>query len=368
MLEGRQHGETHDLGMRPADRIGTVRAMSSVAARTSSVDVSLPTSGSVLTWRRLRADRFAFACGLFLLFVIAACFLGGPLLAHLLGHGPNTVFPSAVNYNAKPVGPWSHVSSAYSGASPGKALLILGGDGPLGRDEFLRLLAGGRTSLEVALGATALALVIGTLLGAVAGFYGRGIDVALSRVTEFAMGFPILFLIVALGFTIASRLDSVTLGVFVPGALSLIVVIGIFNWFYIARIVRAQVLTLRNREFVEAARMTGAGNWRIIRTHLLPHLVGPLTVYGSLVLAGTIILEAGLSFLNYGIQDPYASWGNMLSTNWGTILYPVGSNPEWITSTWTSVWPAVAIFSFVLACALFAEGLRRALDPQADRR
>jgi peptide/nickel transport system permease protein len=334
----------------------------------ATLERKLPTSGRGFVWRRLQADQVAVASGIVIAAIILGCFAGGPLAAHLLGHGPDTVFTSAVDLNSKPVGPWSHVSTAYSGAAGNRTLLILGADGPLGRDEFLRLLAGGRTSLEVALGATFLALLIGTLLGALAGFYGGWVDLLLSRITEFAMGFPILFLIIALGFTFAHRLSNVTLGgLFVPGALSLIFVIGVFNWFYIARVVRAQVLTLRNQEFIEAARMTGASDWRIIRTHLLPHLAAPISVYGSLVLAGTIILEAGLSFLNFGIPLPNASWGNMLSTNWGTILYPTGADPAWVTSTWTSIWPSVAVFTTVLAFALFAESLRRALDPHGGR-
>jgi len=339
--------------------------MSATAERTP-VDISLPASGHRLTWRRLKRDRLAVAGGFYILLMVLLCFPGLAIASHFLGHGSDTIFPSAVDLNLKPVGPWSHVNAANTAvAGHGKALLILGADGPLGRDEFLRLLAGGRTSLEIAFGATLLALVIGTFVGAVAGFYGGWIDVVLSRLTEFAMGFPILFLVIALGYTISNDLSAVTAGgVFVPGALSLIAVIGIFNWFYIARIVRSQVLTLREREFVEAARMTGASNRRIIWKHLLPHLSGPLSVYGSLILAGTMILEAGLSFLNFGVPLPYASWGNMLSTNWGTILYPVGTDPAWVTSSWTSIWPAVAVFSTVFAFAIFAEGVRRALDPE----
>ena len=341
--------------------------MTTAAARTP-LDISLPTSSSVLTWRRLRRDRLAVASGVYILFVLLLCFGGLPLFSHLLGHDPDTVFPSAVDLSLKPVGPWSHVDATTSVVGHGKAFLPLGADGPLGRDEFLRLLAGGRTSLEIALGATFVALLIGTVVGSVAGFYRGWVDVVLSRLTEFAMGFPILLLVIALGFTISDRLSAITLwGAFTPGALSLIAVIGIFNWFYIARIVRAQILTLREREFVEAARMAGASNRRIIVRHLLPHLTASLTVYGSLVLAGTIILEAGLSFLNFGVPLPNASWGNMLSTNWGTVLYPVGKDPAWITSPWTSIWPAIAIFSTVFAFALFAEGVRRALDPEGVR-
>ena len=322
-----------------------------------------PTRGGAALWRRFRRDRAALAALAGLSLIVLACFVLEPLLEQLLGHGPDEPFPNAVNiYNRQPVGWFSVVHD--NGPHAGKTFFLLGGDGPLGRDEFLRLLAGGRASLEIAIGATLLAMVIGTFVGCVAGYYRGWTDVVLSRVTEFAMGFPILFLVIALGFTISDRLSAITLhGLFVPGALSLIAVIGIFNWFYIARIVRSQVLTLREREFVEAARMAGSSDRRIIVRHLLPHLSGTLTVYGSLVLAGTIILEAGLSFLNFGVPLPNASWGNMMSTNWGTVLYPSGKDPAWVTSSWTSIWPAVAIFSTVLAFALFAEGVRRALDP-----
>jgi peptide/nickel transport system permease protein len=345
----------------------------SAAAASTSLEGALPKSSYLLTWRRLRRDRIALVSGGVLLLVILACFPGLWLASHLLHHGADAIFPGGVDIESKPVGMWAHVPTAGSTMvvdHPGEhtTFFMLGADGPLGRDEFLRLLAGGRTSLEIGLGATFLALLIGTTLGAIAGFYRGWIDVVLSRVTEFAMGFPILFLVIALGFTISDQLSAITLhGLFVPGALSLIAVIGIFNWFYIARIVRAQVLSLREREFIEAARMSGARNPWIIRKHLLPHLAGPLSVYGSLILAGTIILEAGLSFLNFGVPLPSASWGNMASTNWGTILHPVGADPSWKTSTWTSVWPAVAIFVTVFAAALFAEGVRRALDPEGAR-
>lgn len=344
----------------------------SAATAATSLEVPLPTSSYLLTWRRLRRDRVAVAGGIVILIVIFACFPGEWIASHLLQHSADDIFPAGVDINSKPVGMWSHISTAgsASGATggPKSTLFILGGDGPLGRDEFLRLLEGGRTSLEVALGATLLALGIGTTIGSIAGFYRGWVDVALSRLTELAMGFPILFLVIAIGFTISDRLSAITLGgLLVPGVLSLVAVIGVFNWFYVARIVRAQVLSLREREFVEAARMTGSGNGRIIRKHLLPHLAGPLSVYGSLILAGTIILEAGLSFLNFGIPLPYASWGNMASTNWGTILHPAGADPSWRTSTWTSFWPAASIFLTVFAFALFAEGVRRALDPEGTR-
>ena len=303
--------------------------------------------------------------------LLLACFVGEPVLERVLGHGPNDVFPHAVTQNLKPVGPWTHVadlnSTAPITASTPRTLFVLGADGPLGRDQFLRLLAGGRTSLEVALGATALALLIGTLLGSLAAFYGGVVDAVISRLTEFAMGFPLLFLIVALGFTISNRVNDVTFDLFTPGTLMLVLVIGLFNWFYIARLVRSQVLVLREREFVEAARMIGAGNLYIVRKHILPHLTSTLVVYGTLIIAATMIVEAGFAFVNFGVPTPYASWGNMLSTNWGTLLAPGGQGAVAETSFWTSFFPTAAVFTTVFAFSLAGEGLRRAFDPHMGR-
>ena len=332
----------------------------------------LATSGYARTWHRLRRNRVAVCSGIVILVIVAACFIGEPMAERLLGHGPNDVFPYGADLSRKPVGPWTHVPKLETTlpvtAKTPRTLFILGGDGPLGRDEFLRILAGGRTSLEIALGATALAILLGTILGAAAGFYGGFLDSVISRLTEFVMGFPILFLIVALGLsTFTNRINGVTLyGAFVPGALALIVVIGIFNWFYLARIVRAQVLSLREQQFVEAARMIGARDIHILRKHILPHLVDTLIVYGSLIVATTIMLEAALSVLNIGVVIPYATWGNLIATNWGTLLVPSGQTGTYQTTVWTTTWPTVALFITVFAFALFAEGLRNALDPYSS--
>ena len=294
--------------------------MSSFAERVS-FGTGVPTSAAARAWDRFRLDRVALAAGIFVLLVFFMCFIGEPLAVHLLGHGPNDQFAAATNVNLKPVGPWTRIDDPNGG----KAFFLLGGGGPLGRDEFLRLLIGGRTSLEIALLATLLAIVVGTTLGSLAGFYGGWIDGGVTRMTEFVMGFPILFFVVVIGMTISDRLNNLTVhGLFVPGVVTLVVLIGLFNWFYIARIVRAQVISLREQEFVEAARMTGASDLYIVRKHILPHLTGSIIVYGSLVIATTMMLEAALSFLNVGIKLPYASWGNMLSTNWGTLLVPGG--------------------------------------------
>ena len=257
----------------------------------------------------------------------------------------------------------------YSDAGPPEqtTLLVLGADGPLGRDMMLRLLDGGRASLSIALGGTLLAMTIGAILGALAGYHRGFVDAAVSRVTELVMAFPLLFFVILLASTVAGRLDDYTFGgVLQPGALPLILIIGAFTWFYPARIVRAEMLALRQNEFVEAARMVGASDGRIIRTHLLPHLAPSLIVYTTLLLATNILLEAGLSFLGVGIRLPTASWGSLLATSWGTARNPSPLLPEQ-TTIWLTLLPSAAILVAVLAFNLLGEGLRSALDPQRVR-
>jgi peptide/nickel transport system permease protein len=162
--------------------------------------------------------------------------------------------------------------------------------------------------------------------------------------------------VIALASTAGQSLDKITLGFLGEGVLTLVIVIGIFGWFYPARIVRAQVLSLREKEFVEAARMIGANDWRIIRSHVLPHLVAPIVVYSTLVVAQNILYEAGLSFLGLGIKAPTPSWGNMLAT----------APDYYLTQPWLMVWPGMAILSATLAFNLLGDGLRDAFDPRSS--
>jgi peptide/nickel transport system permease protein len=308
---------------------------------------------------RFRRDRFAIAGGLYILFVIFAGFVGAPIAAHILGHGPNDQFAGALDpRTVLPVGPWAHVSTQpYIGAAGhfSNTLFVLGGDGQLGRDEFLRLLYGAQTSLEVAIGATVLSMVVGVIMGAMAGYYGGVTDTIVSRLTEIVMAFPILLFIIALASTAGDRLNSITLGgLFGPGVVTLVLVLGFFGWYYPARIVRAQVLSLREKEFIEAARMVGANDWRIIRSHLLPHLVAPIIVLSTITVAQFILAEAGLSFLGIGIQDPTPSWGKLLSV--GPDYY--------LTQPWLMVWPGLAVLLATLAFNLLGDGLRDAFDPR----
>jgi peptide/nickel transport system permease protein len=325
------------------------------------------TSGGGIVWRRFRRDRVALAALIGLVLIVLACFVLEPILVRLLGHGPDEPFPVLIlESSPHPLGAWSHVQTVH-----GRELLPLGGDGPLQRDELLRLLAGGQVSLEIAFVATSIALLIGVVLGTAAGYFGGATDTAISRTTELFMSFPLLLLVIALGQTAAQRFEQVTVhGVFEQGVFALAVVIGLFSWFYPARVVRTLIVSLREQEFVDAAHMTGARDARIIRRDLLPHLSGPLIVWATLVGAGVIVLEASLSVLNFGVRLGTASWGSMLAQSWGTLLNynpNQGSLISSASSTLVKTAPAAALFVTVLCLALVGDGLRSALDPRTER-
>jgi peptide/nickel transport system permease protein len=303
-------------------------------------------------WRRFRRDRVAIGSIVFIVLLILICFPGAYIAEKLLGHGPNDLFFDGVDDRLIPVGPWSYVTNPTSGE---QQLFILGADSALGRDEFLRLLYGGRVSLEVAIMSTIGVMIIGVLLGSIAGYYRGWSDTLISRVTEITMAFPALLFIIALASTVGSRLDNVTFGIFGRGVVTLVLVFVVFGWFYPCRIIRAQVLSLREKEFIEAARMVGASDWRIIRSHLLPHLVAPIIVFSTLIIATFILGEAGLSFLGLGIKLPTASWGNLLATA-----------PEYYTlQPWLMLWPGLAVLLTTLAFNLLGDGLRDAFDPRS---
>jgi peptide/nickel transport system permease protein len=245
-----------------------------------------------------------------------------------------------------------------------KTLMIAGADSSLGRDELLRLLEGGRTSLEVAVGGTLLAMLIGTLVGMLGGFLGGLVDAAFARLTEFVMAFPLMLLVIAIGTQTTNRLDTVQLGFLPRGVFALIVLIGAFTWFYPARVIRTQVAELRNREFVEAAVMLGAKDGRILRTHVLPHVLPTALVYTTLLIPVNVLLEAGITFLGVGIHLPTPSWGNLLSTTWGTVLSPTPFDPKRAT-VWLTLLPSAMIFVTVFAFNQLGEGLREAFDAEA---
>ena len=331
-----------------------------------------PIGDRALIWRRFRRERLAVAALCGLVFIVFACFVLEPILVSLLGHGPDTPFRGAVRgIDHHPVGPWTWVPNDALGVRHGNTLFLLGADGPLGRDELLRVLAGGQVSLEIAFIATAIALLIGVVLGTAAGYFGGITDTVVSRMTELFMSFPLLLLVIALGQTAAQRFAAYTAhGLFQEGVLALSVVIGLFCWFYPARVVRTLVVSLREQEFVEAAHMIGARDRRVIRTHLLPHLTGPLIVWGTIVAAGVIVLEASLSVLGFGLRLGTASWGSLLANTWGTLLnFGRPSNDfglPYPAPTLLKVAPSLALFLTVLCLALIGDGLRSALDPRGE--
>jgi peptide/nickel transport system permease protein len=224
----------------------------------------------------------------------------------------------------------------------------------LGRDVFARVLYGARVSLLVAFVATGLSMIVGVTLGMIAGFYRGGVDMTISRVIDLLLAFPILLL--ALGLAAACSLGHGCLGgLLQPGLIVVIFVIAFVNWTYIARIVRGQVLSLREKEFVDASRSLGASNKRIIFKEILPNLAAPIIVYSTLIIPQNILFEAALSFLGAGIQPPTASWGAMIAD--ATSIY----NVAW----WYMVFPGAALLITVLAFNLVGDGLQDALHPKA---
>jgi peptide/nickel transport system permease protein len=334
-----------------------------------------PLSAWALTWRRLRRDRTAVASLVFLALLVLLVWVGTPVASALVGHGPNDPFPYAVDpITLEGVGPWTWVpdTHAYAGdlAPPPeggpKALMVLGSDGQLGRDLMLRLMDGGKVTLTVALGGTLLAMLIGLGLGLLAAWQGGIVDAGVGRLTEFVMAFPLLFFAILAVSTFGDRIDGITLGVLRPGVLSFILIIGLFTWFYPARIVRTEAQALRNQEFVEAARMIGASDWRILRSHLLPHLAPTLIVLTTLLVATNILLEAGLTYLGFGIELPTASWGSILSTTWGAGR-SASASASLNVDPWLTIFPSLVIFGTVLALNLVGDGLRAAFDPDGGR-
>ena len=322
-----------------------------------------------LIWIRFKRDKLAVASIGFVVFLLLAAFVGGPVMAKILGHGPNHIFANGVNQTSLvPVGPWTHISTAdypgqtqaaYASAHPGghlgTTLLPLGGDSQLGRDLFLRLLYGAQTSLEVAVLATLGSVALGVLMGLLAGYFRGWVDTVVSRLIELAMVCPALLFIIAVRVVAGPQLNSITFGFLAHGVFTLVLIFSVIGWFYPARIIRGVVFSLREKEFVEAARMTGASDFRIMRSHLLPHLVAPIVVYSTLIIASNILGEAGLSFLGLGIEQPTASWGNLLA-----------AAPDfYLTQPWLMVWPGLSIHLTTLAFNLLGDGLRDAFDPRA---
>ena len=271
---------------------------SSLAAGTKSLEIA-GKSPRQLFWSRLRRDPAAmFGLGVIILLGLIAAFAG--VISHqLTGHGPNDTFQFEMTDEfGIPRGP--------------NGDFFFGADN-VGRDLFVRVLYGARTMFLVAIVATAVSVVIGTFLGLVAGYFGRWADAIVSRLIEVMLSIPAILLALGLIAACGSTEEGCLGGTVDSGMTLVIVIIVLFGWSYIARIVRGQTLMLREQEFVEAARSVGASHTRIMVREMLPNLVAPIVVYATLLIPYAILFEAALSFLGVGLPHTTASWGGMLS-------------------------------------------------------
>ncbi len=288
----------------------------------------------VTFWTRLRRHKLAIAG----LVVLTLMILAAVFAKQLAPFDPNAI--DNVHWQGTPLPPCFQDSTLCGGHS-------LGTD-EVGRDLLSRLLFGARISLTVGLFAVLMEVLIGTSLGAIAGYYGGWVDYALMRVTDVFLSIPLLPLLLVLTAIVAASSTKAALSFGV-----IVIIIGALSWPTVARLVRASFLSLREREFAEAARAVGNSDRRIIFRHLLPNAVAPIVVQATLDIAGVIITESTLSFLGFGIQPPTASWGNMLANAQSNLSI------AW----WAAVFPGLCILVTVLAINYIGDGLRDALDP-----
>jgi peptide/nickel transport system permease protein len=282
------------------------------------------------TWRKFSRHRLALA-GAFVLFVIVLGAVFAPFLTHF--------DPAAIDPH------WQGTPLA-----PGQFGHWLGGD-EIGRDLYTRLLFGARISLTLATFAVIIEVALGTLIGAVAGYYGGRIDGLLMRITDTFLSIPLLPLLLVLTGIVAATSSRASLNFG-----SIVLIIGLLSWMNVARLVRGSFLSLREKEFAEAARAIGSGDARIVIRHLLPNAVAPIVVQATLDVGNVILLESVLSFLGYGIQPPMASWGSMLANAQENITI----------APWAAIYPGLCILITVLAVNYMGDGLRDALDPNVQ--
>ncbi len=283
-----------------------------------------------LAWERLRRDKVAIGSFVVILLIVLLAVLA-PLVAAVTGHGPNDQSrQTGLTPDGLPV--------------PPNSTFWLGTD-DLGRDILVRIAYGARISLLVGVAATGMTVAIGVLVGLAAGYLGGVVDTVLARVVDVVLSVPFLLVAIAL--------VSVT----GPSLAVEVLVIGFFSWASVARIVRGQVLSLREREFIEAARSLGAGSARIMVIDVLPNVLAPVIVYASLLIPVVIVVQATLSFLGLGLQPPTPDWGGMINE----------ALPYYRTSWWFILFPGLALLITTLAFNLFGDGVRDAVDPRTDR-
>jgi ABC-type dipeptide/oligopeptide/nickel transport system permease subunit len=306
----------------------------------SSSDVARPEDGAAsviegrspwaLAWQRLRRDRVAMACAVVIvLIVLVAVF--APVFAHLTGHPPNTQY--------------RQIGLSPDGLPRPPTSVFKFGTDDLGRDILVRIAYGARVSIGVGVLATLLAIVIGVVVGLAAGFVGGFVDTVLARLIDVVLSLPFLLAAIAL--------VSIT----GPSMTVTVLVIGFFSWSSVARIVRGQVLSIKEREYVEAARSLGAGDLRIMFVDILPNVLAQVIVYTTLLIPVVIVAQATLSFLGLGLPPPTADWGGMISD----------AQAYYRTSWWFLAFPGAALLITTLAFNLFGDGVRDAFDPRIDR-
>ena len=282
----------------------------------------------VTVWKRFRRHKLALAGIVVLGFMVLVA-----IFTKQLGpYDPNAI--DNVHWLGTPL-------------APGVAHHALGTD-EVGRDLLSRLMFGARISLTVGISATLMEILIGTILGAIAGYYGGWVDYVIMRITDVFLSIPLLPLLLVLTAIVAASSSKASLSFGI-----IVIVIGALIWPSAARLVRAQFLSLREREYTEAARAVGNNDARIIFRHLLPNAMAPLIVQATLDVANVIVLESTISFLGFGIQPPTASWGNMLSNAISNLQ----------VAWWAAVFPGLCILITVLAINYMGDGLRDALDP-----
>jgi len=301
-----------------------------------------------MVWARLRRDRLAMLC---LVVLVAYYLIGilGPVVFGMMGVDPYRLDAAAISgLGGKPNGEWGGISAAHP----------LGVEWGTGRDIFAQLLWGLRISLVISTSATLITVAIGTVIGIIAGYTGGWTDTLIGRLMDLVLAFPFLLIVLALSGVLTQRLTALGVPEGNPSRiLYLILVLSVFGWPYLARIVRGQVLSLREREFVEAAVAMGANKRRILFTEILPNLWAPILVYATLTLPAYIGLEAAISFLGVSVIPPDTTFGAMLANS---VTY---FN---VVPTYLFI-PGTVLVILVVSFNLFGDAVRDALDPKAIR-